>query len=473
MADDNIFQQYLRAPKSVAEYSAEYDLADARQQEVKKNALELAAGQQKYDEGVRTNQENALVRAAVQRLGSGATDEQRSQAMRDTGTMGGYAAADAVAKAASERRKATASAAKDEASTDNSTFELRIKKSDQAMKDIAGFSTPQESIANLQKHAAAGDIPADQAQMILQSIPQDPAKFPAWQLGMLKNIMSAKEQMMAHLEEAKQQEQTRQFGLTEGRIKSEGAANRNNQIKVQNMIGERQDKAGADPDGMLPEETLSQMAQQYRAGDTSVMQNLGRGAQGAKNIIRLRNEIAKQTSAEGKGGADLAAQNAEYFGTKAGQRSAGTRIANVEMAANEAESLIPLARTASENVARSGLLPFGKAQVMFNNQTNDPNLRKFVAANNALVNVYSRAISPSGVPTVHDKEHARAMLSEAMDQPSYNAVLDQMQEEITAARAAPQAVRKAFNDAVTGKGGHATPPVNKPALPKGWKVEVH
>jgi len=238
------------------------------------------------------------------------------------------------------------------------------------------------------------------------------------------------------------------------------------------------DAAVPTPDGMLPDATVAMMAEQYRAGDTSVMQNLGRGAQGAQNIIRLRNEIAKQTKEAGQGGRDLAAQNAEYFGTKAGQRSAGTRIANVEMASYEAESLIPLARDASAAVKRSGLLPFGKGQVLFNEQTNDPEMRQFAAANNALVNVYSRAISPSGVPTVADKEHAREMIATAMDDRSYQAVLDQMQREITAARRAPQQVRKAFNDAVTGKGDHGPikdvkdlPKKQPTGLPAGWSVK--
>lgn len=207
-------------------------------------------------------------------------------------------------------------------------------------------------------------------------------------------------------------------------------------------------------DGMLPDETVAMMAEQYRAGDTSVMQNLGRGAQGAQNIIRLRNEIARQTREAGQGGRDLAAQNAEYFGTKAGQRSAGTRIANVEMAVYEAQNLVPLALEASQNVARSGLLPFGKGQIMFNEQTNSPAMREFAAANNALVNTYARAISPTGQPTISDKEHARELLSTAYDQKSYEATVRQMQREMEAAQKAPQQVRKAFSDAVTGRGGH-------------------
>ena len=229
-------------------------------------------------------------------------------------------------------------------------------------------------------------------------------------------------------------------------------------MKVQRAITARaQMGSGEGGNAVLPSETLAEMAQQYRAGDTSVMIGLGRGTQGPANIVALRNEITRQNREDGKGGADLAAQNAEYFGTKAGQRSAGTRIANVEMAVYEAKNLMPMARDASSVVSRSGLLPFGKAQVMFNEQTNDPAMRQFAAANNALVNVYSRAISPSGVPTVADKEHAREMISTAMSHTAYLAVVDQMERELTAAQAAPQQVRKAFNDAVTGKGGHAAP----------------
>lgn len=218
-----------------------------------------------------------------------------------------------------------------------------------------------------------------------------------------------------------------------------------------------------DPDALLPESTLAVMAEQYLAGDTSVMQNLGRGAQGSQNIIRLRNEIARRAQESGIGGAGLAAKTAEYMGTRAGQRSAGTRIANVEMAVNEALNLIPLALESSNNVARSGFLPFGKAEMFTNKQTNDPAMREFVAANNALVNVYSRAISPTGQPTVSDKEHARELLQTAYDHKSYVATVKQMQREMEAARQAPQQVRDAFSASVTGKGGHGAPAA--PAAP--------
>ena len=95
----------------------------------------------------------------------------------------------------------------------------------------------------------------------------------------------------------------------------------------------------------------------------------------------------------------------------------------------------------------------------------------------------TRAISPSGVPTMADKEHARELLSTAYDQPSYNAVVKQMQLEMEAAQRAPQQVREAFTQSVTGKGdGHGAKSTANPfggsaapadnTIPAGWSVTV-
>jgi hypothetical protein len=309
--------------------------------------------------------------------------------------------------------------------------------------------------------AAQGVISKAELPDYLSSIPQDPAALPDY-LNTYKTAgMKPEEQMKftTPTADAKLQSDTS--------VKTTGMNNAT-QIAVQKAISDRQDSKG-DTEPTLDQDTLTSMAQQYLAGDKSVMQNLGRGAQGSANIVALRKEITAQAKAKGMTGPQIAAAMADYVGTLAGQRTAGTRIANVEMASDEAQRLIPLAKQASAEVARSGFLPFGKAQNMFDDQTNDPALRKFAAANNALVNVYSRAISPGGVATVSDKEHARHMLSTAMDHKSYLAVLDQMQREIQAAREAPQAVRGAFRDRVTG-GAPAAPAARPPYPPAGrWR----
>jgi hypothetical protein len=201
---------------------------------------------------------------------------------------------------------------------------------------------------------------------------------------------------------------------------------------------------------ILAPDVLRGMAEQYLAGDKSVFQNLGRGAQGATNIVRLRGEVSRQMAAQGMNGRDVAAKMAEFNGLVAGERTVGTRAANIEMAADEASRVIPLAREASHAFPRNGFTPLARAMQAVASGTNDPRLRRFVTANTALVNVYARAITPSGQPHESDKQHARAMLDTAYDQPSYDAVLDQMEKEIQAAQRAPGDVRAGLRTAITG-----------------------
>ncbi len=207
----------------------------------------------------------------------------------------------------------------------------------------------------------------------------------------------------------------------------------------------------------LDADTLSQMADQYLAGDKSVIQGLGRSGQGINNVAKLRGVIAQHAKAQGLSGRDIAAQMADFTGVVAAERATGTRTAQVELASTEAQKLIPLALQASANLSRTGWLPFARAQQAIRNGTNDPNLRRFVAANTALVNTYARAVSPTGAPTVDAQNHARQLLDTAYDHPSYAATVNQMQAEIAAARAAPRDVRANLRASVGGGVGRPAP----------------
>lgn len=246
--------------------------------------------------------------------------------------------------------------------------------------------------------------------------------------------MSVKDQL-----DNKQKQQT---------IDETGRHNTATESNAKNVLAETTRKDSADIAAKeaagLDDSTISQMADQYIAGDKSVMQNLGRGVQGASNIVKLRGAIANKLTAKGMTGADMAQAMAEFQGLTSGERALGTRTANIGMAVNEAKQVIPLALEASKAVSRSQFLPLAQAENAVKSGTNDPNLRRFVAANNTLINVYARAINPTGTPTESDKAHAREMLSTAFDQPSYEAVVDQMNKEMQAASSSPAATREDF-----------------------------
>lgn len=206
-------------------------------------------------------------------------------------------------------------------------------------------------------------------------------------------------------------------------------------------VVEKLKNAKQNPDALLDDDTTKFMAEQYRAGDTSVLTNLGRGAQGAQNIVKVRQEIQRQNKEGGYSGSEQAARNAEFFGTKAGQRTLGTRSANIELAATEFKQVLPVIRAASQAVSRTNFPDLNKVIQAANEKTGDPAIVAFGGGVNTLINLYARAISPTGVPTVSDKDHAREILTKSWSQGQFDSAVGMMEKEIDAALASPEKVR--------------------------------
>lgn len=227
-------------------------------------------------------------------------------------------------------------------------------------------------------------------------------------------------------------------------------------------------------------QTIDFMAEQALAGDKSVYSQLGYGGAGQQNRAALRNSIAQKASARGISGAGLAALNAEFGGLQAGERTLGNRTANVEMAVSEAQQMIPLALDASSKVDRTQFPTLNGLLQAAEKGTGGENVVRLGIATNSLINVYARAISPNGVPTVSDKDHARELLAAAWSKGQYSAGVDQLNKEMQAARRSPGAVRGEFRAAISGGEPGAAqvpdaPTTSAPAssgLPNGWSVRI-
>lgn len=218
--------------------------------------------------------------------------------------------------------------------------------------------------------------------------------------------------------------------------------------------------AAGQPGATLSPETVDFMADQYIAGDPSVMVNLGRGIQGAKNIVAIREAIARKIKDAGGSATDVAMAIGEFQGFKAGNRSLGTRTANMGMAVNEANQMADLVVTASDAVPRGQIRAVNDALNAYQSQTGDPKIVRFGAALNSFINAYARAISPTGVPTVNDKEHARDMLNTGFTQGQVREVIDQLKAEMAAASKAPGATKQELRSTFRNEHGGAKPQVS-------------
>jgi hypothetical protein len=95
-------------------------------------------------------------------------------------------------------------------------------------------------------------------------------------------------------------------------------------------------------------------------------------------------------------------------------------------------------------------VPWNIALRAYETGTGEPDIAAFGASVNALVNVYARAINPTGVPTVSDKEHARAVLNTVQSPAQVDAVLGVINRELSIAQKAPEQVRQGIRESVTG-----------------------
>lgn len=226
----------------------------------------------------------------------------------------------------------------------------------------------------------------------------------------------------------------------------------------------------------LDDQTVGDMAKQYLAGDRTVLQNLGRGAQGAENVVKLRSEISRQAREAGLDPKDIVNNFNEQAGALSGQRAIGTRAANISLAANEANNMIPIALEASEKLPRTQYMPWNQAVQTYQKGTSSPELASFVAATNSLVNSYVRAVSPSGVPTDAMRQHAYDMLNAAQGPEAYKAVVVTMQKEMQAALQAPSQVRDELrkgNQPAAAAPAQGAPISGAPAVPAEGAIAIN
>lgn len=212
--------------------------------------------------------------------------------------------------------------------------------------------------------------------------------------------------------------------------------------------------------GMMNPETLKFNAQRILAGDRQA----GVGyAKSAPLKTALENAVAAEAKAQGITGTDLARIMSEYAGFTAGQRTLGTRQANIELAAQVTNQFAPLAVSASEAFDRTPFKSLNDIEKAVLSRTASPELRKFNFANTSLINAYARAINPNGVGTVSDKDHAREILETGFSKGDYKAAVDQLQMEIDAELKAPGAVKAGMKEFFGGKQPVSTESVTSPA----------
>ena len=179
------------------------------------------------------------------------------------------------------------------------------------------------------------------------------------------------------------------------------------------------------------------------------------------NKVNSRNSKVLAATLIANPNANLINLGALAAGATVEGRTLGTINAKVASAATEAGSMIDLVNDYSKIVDRTKYPTLNAIQNAIDKGTGGEDIVKLNTAINSLINSYARAINPSGVATVSDKNHAREILNSAFSNGQVQATTAVMRQEIDLALASPMKAQEQLTKSRggTGTGGNA----NKPA----------
>lgn len=183
----------------------------------------------------------------------------------------------------------------------------------------------------------------------------------------------------------------------------------------------------------------------------------------------IMNRAAELREAEGKDPREIPLDQQEFLARSAGMRTLETRAANLQLAASEAETLIPRVRETSAKVSRTDYPTLNSVIIAAQRGTGGEDVIKLGIAANSLLYVYARVLKPTGVLNEADVKRAQDILNIAWSQGQVNAALDQMKVELQAAEEGLGIARDRYK-----RGGAVAPSAPAPpaggVIPEGWSV---
>jgi hypothetical protein len=229
----------------------------------------------------------------------------------------------------------------------------------------------------------------------------------------------------------------------------------------------KQRKDGEMRAGGLSDEAVDSLSNQILAGakPQEALANLGRGAQGATDIRKVQNEVARKMKEAGMSANEILAKRQEVAGAAKEVQQAANIAAKVNYAEQEIMRLAPKVLDLSAKVPRGSFVPLNKLMQMKDTAISDPDLKRFKAFNQTLLNAYDM-LGARGGSDVGKREANHQALVTADSAEAYEAAVDAIVQEGTISSEAGAAsmtspLRKSTPAATTPQAG--SPPPSSPS----------
>jgi hypothetical protein len=387
-ADANIFQQYLQAPKSVADYTAMYDQADARKNALAQSVLAMQKTQMDIANTQAVNQQRNALRDAV---ASGQIDLSNPEHVARAVSIAPDVAP-AMLKTLQESATSRATATKDTAlagKANADTAQITAKTQADAVSHLSDAMaalqqlpgvTPAHVVASIQNAGKLYNIPDAMVQQAVAQVPQDPAQLPAFLQAKNAQLMSAKERMAYITPDANAQLQA-----TTSRANN-AATNATSRANNQATIAKDLTVAGLNPNGtpnIGNQDALIDMLGKYQLNPTLALQRLPVGARAALVAqVQAKYPGWDETTYDAKKGA---AQKFTYGDQGNALRSVATASAHLDQLGELADAM-----------GNGNTQVINKVGNYFATQMGDPKVTNFDAIKNIVGQEVVKAIVAGG-----------------------------------------------------------------------------
>jgi hypothetical protein len=165
------------------------------------------------------------------------------------------------------------------------------------------------------------------------------------------------------------------------------------------------------PQTTMDSETRDLLAKRVLAGDTKALVGLGRGAQGAENLMEVQKRVAELAAETGVDASGILRNIASQAANVSEARKVGTLAGGFGVAEKAMEESLPVMLEASNNVPRTSFPGLNRLILEGRTQVGDPNVAKLLVAVDTAAKDYARITNPAGFPRIEDLKYARQVLA--------------------------------------------------------------
>lgn len=441
-ANSDLLQQDFLLRSGIAERKAQ---AEAQR---KKDLEDISTATATRDAVEKSPVETAMAEASMY--------EKQAKALWAKGHTADAELASKEAKRAADKAKEFGQIAKEQKAS-------RVESLGSAANDVltameAGALTPELAKAYYAARAEAGQPPSDKDYELDSPKGKTELILAAQKSTDVRKLRESDSKIQNAEARTKETHEYHQQLADATRARTEAAAAKQSGSKIE-MSDDEIKSAGAQAASGMP---LTQVVSGSRA-ESSAARQLVR----AEAIRQIRDDNPELSVTDaGKLLADRSiAFRSRAAGATATARTAGTTATNMEIAGDEARAMITVARQYADTVDAGRFKSLNQLENYARENSGDVPIVQLKASLNSLVNSYARAISPKGVPTVSDKQHARETIDAALSKGQLSGVFDVMDQEMNAAHKAAKGVVDKTVATPGGKSGDG-------ASMEGWTIKV-